>query len=75
MLIVQNAISHVCSLFYLSISLIYFVMIVLISINRLEEKFSDIESENQILRHQSLNTPVKNTSGHPPTHPPTPVIL
>ncbi|KAH7517473.1 hypothetical protein FEM48_Zijuj09G0068600 [Ziziphus jujuba var. spinosa] len=43
------------------------------AMQRLEEKFSDIESENQILRHQSLNTPVKNTSGHPPTHPPTPV--
>ena len=39
------------------------------SVNSLEEKFSDIESENQILRHQALNTSVKNTSGHPPPTP------
>ncbi|KAF3436048.1 hypothetical protein FNV43_RR23140 [Rhamnella rubrinervis] len=39
------------------------------AMQRLEEKFSDIESENQILRHQALNTPVKNTSGHPPPTP------
>ncbi|PON55539.1 Myosin [Trema orientale] len=39
---------------------------------RLEEKFSDIESENQILRQQTLlKTPVKSTSGLPPT-PATP---
>ncbi|KAG6662878.1 myosin-6-like [Carya illinoinensis] len=33
----------------------------------LEEKFSDIESENQILRQQALLTPVKTKSEHPPT--------
>ncbi|GMN50399.1 hypothetical protein TIFTF001_019550 [Ficus carica] len=44
------------------------------SMQRLEEKFSDMESENQILRQQTLlKTPVKGTSGLPPT-PATPVL-
>ncbi|XP_030499748.1 myosin-6 isoform X1 [Cannabis sativa] len=39
---------------------------------RLEEKFSDIETENKILRQQTLlKTPVKSTAGLPPT-PATP---
>ncbi|XP_062079405.1 myosin-6-like isoform X2 [Humulus lupulus] len=39
---------------------------------RLEEKFSDIETENKILRQQTLlKTPVKSSSGLPPT-PATP---
>ncbi|XWS31345.1 hypothetical protein CRYUN_Cryun23aG0068500 [Craigia yunnanensis] len=40
--------------------------------HRLEEKISDMESENQVLRQQTLlNSPVKKISQHPPI----PVIL
>jgi myosin-5 len=39
------------------------------AMQRLEEKFSDIESENQMLRQQSLLTPVKKI----PEYPQTPV--
>lgn len=36
-------------------------------ISRLEEKFSDMETENQVLRQQALlHTPVKKTSERPP---------
>ncbi|KAL5538472.1 hypothetical protein UlMin_045759 [Ulmus minor] len=47
------------------------------AMQRLEEKFSDIETENQILRQQSLlKTPVKNSSVLPPipATPATPVL-
>lgn len=37
------------------------------AMQRLEEKFSDIETENQILRQQAFVTPVKKKSEHPPT--------
>ncbi|KAK9281166.1 hypothetical protein L1049_004060 [Liquidambar formosana] len=38
------------------------------SMQRLEEKFSDMESENKILRQQTLlSSPVKRTSEHPST--------
>uniref|UniRef100_A0A7N0UBG2 Myosin-6-like n=1 Tax=Kalanchoe fedtschenkoi TaxID=63787 RepID=A0A7N0UBG2_KALFE len=37
------------------------------AMQRIEEKFSEVESENQILRHQSkISTPSKDTSGNPP---------
>ncbi|KDP26440.1 hypothetical protein JCGZ_17598 [Jatropha curcas] len=37
------------------------------AMHRLEEKFSDMETENQVLRQQSLvQTPVKKTSERPP---------
>ncbi|KAF5482528.1 hypothetical protein F2P56_003088, partial [Juglans regia] len=39
------------------------------AMQRLEEKFSDIESENQILRQQGLLTPVKTKLERPPTPP------
>uniref|UniRef100_A0A7N0TP54 Myosin-6-like n=1 Tax=Kalanchoe fedtschenkoi TaxID=63787 RepID=A0A7N0TP54_KALFE len=37
------------------------------TMQRLEDKFSEVESENQILRHQSkISTPSIDTSGRPP---------
>ncbi|CAB4321685.1 unnamed protein product [Prunus armeniaca] len=41
------------------------------TMQRLEEKFSDIEYENQTLRRHQLSTPVKM----PPEHPPIPPTL
>ncbi|XP_021806038.1 myosin-6-like [Prunus avium] len=41
------------------------------TMQRLEEKFSDIEYENQTLRRHQLSTPVKK----PPEHPPIPPTL
>lgn len=46
---------------------IFIIVIIVIFIFRLEEKFSDIESENQILRQQTFLTPVKKAPEHPTT--------
>lgn len=46
---------------------IFIIVIIVIFICRLEEKFSDIESENQILRQQTFLTPVKKAPEHPTT--------
>ncbi|RXH87188.1 hypothetical protein DVH24_028688 [Malus domestica] len=39
------------------------------NMQRLEEKFADIESENKILRRQQISTPIKRAHEHPPIPP------
>lgn len=49
-------------------SFFLFLLVIIVSfVRRLEEKISDMESENQVLRQQTLlKSPVKKILEHPP---------